>query len=411
MNDRLLKKYAELIVKVGAAVQPGQRVRVWAEIDQLALTKEVVEACYQAGASRVEVTWNCGQLQKLDYQYASVEELGTVRAWEEERTREMTELLPVRIFIESADPDVLDGIPAEVISSVTRMRGKVMKKYRDMLDGKHQWLIVAAPSVAWAKKIFPEDKDQDAVDKLWQAIFDCVYLSEDSDPKQVWDAHTDRMTRKAAWLNDQHFRSLRYKSANGTDFQVELIPGALWSGAREYNHSNGVYFVPNLPTEEVFTSPMKGRCEGRLVSTKALSWNGQLIDHFIVDFKDGRVSACQAEVGEETLKKMFAMDEGASMLGEVALVPKESPINQSGLMFYNTLFDENACCHVAVGRGFGEVIEGFIDMSDEELHEKGINDSLIHVDFMVGSDDLDITGIKEDGTEIPIFRKGTWAEE
>ncbi|MDO4978423.1 MAG: aminopeptidase [Eubacteriales bacterium] len=409
MNSELLQKYAQLIVKVGANVQKGQKVRLTTEVDQAPLAVAITEECYKAGAAHVEVLWQCGKVKKLDYQYASTEVLGTVEKWEEEKGRQMVEDLPVRIFIESADPDVLNGISPDVISTVTKMRSSVMKKFRDQIDGKHQWVIAAAASPAWAKKVFPGVEEAEAVEKLWDAILSCVYLSEDADPEAIWTAHTEKMTEKANWLNEQQFTELRYKSSNGTDFSVQLIPGAKWSGARDFNHDNKVYYVPNLPTEEVFNSPMRGKCEGRLVSTKALSWSGQLIDEFIVDFKDGKVVDCQAKVGEETLKKMFAIDEGSSMLGEVALVPKESPINQSGLMFYNTLFDENACCHVAVGGGFGEVIEGYIDMTKEELFEKGINDSLIHVDFMVGSDDLDIVGIKEDGTEVPVFVNGTWA--
>ena len=322
----------------------------------------------------------------------------------------MTVDLPIRIFIDSSDPDELAGISADLLSTVRQMRGKVTKKYRDQLDGKHQWLIVAAPSPAWAKKVFPGEPEDIAVEKLWNAIFDCLYLKEGEDVEKIWQAHCDRMTQKANWLNEQAFRKLHYTSKNGTDFTVELIPGAKWSGAGDINHMNNTFYVPNMPTEEVFTSPMRGKCEGRLVSTKPLSWSGQVINNFTVDFKDGKVVDCHAEQGEEVLKKMFAMDEGAAMLGEVALVPKESPINQSGLMFFNTLFDENACCHVAAGAGFSEVLDGFMDMSDEEILAKGVNDSLIHVDFMVGSDDLHIVGIHEDGSETDVFVNGTWAE-
>ena len=303
----------------------------------------------------------------------------------------------------------LEGL-SDLLSTVRQMRGKVTKKYRDQLDGKHQWLIVAAPSPAWAKKVFPGEPEDIAVENLWNAIFDCLYLKEGEDVEKIWQAHCDRMTQKANWLNEQAFRKLHYTSKNGTDFTVELIPGAKWSGAGDINHMNNTFYVPNMPTEEVFTSPMRGKCEGRLVSTKPLSWSGQVINNFTVDFKDGKVVDCHAEQGEKVLKKMFAMDEGAAMLGEVALVPKESPINQSGLMFFNTLFDENACCHVAAGAGFSEVLDGFMDMSDEEILAKGINDSLIHVDFMVGSDDLHIVGIHEDGSETDVFVNGTWVE-
>ena len=399
MNENKLREYAKLIVKIGANVQKGQRVRLQAEVDQIPLVKMVTEECYKAGASYVELFWSCGEVNKLHYQYATSDVLGEVAVWEEERAKQMTETLPVRIFIDSSDPDELSGISPDLISTVNQMRQKVLKKYRDQIDGKHQWLIVAAASEKWAKKVFPNEPEDVAVDKLWNAIFDCVYLKDGEDAEKIWQAH-----------NEQNFKSLHYTSSNGTDFTVELIPGAKWGSAGDVNHINQTFFVPNMPTEEVFTSPMKGKCEGRLVSTKPLSRSGQVINHFTVDFKDGRVVECHAEEGEEVLKKMFAMDEGASMLGEVALVPKESPINQSGLMFYNTLFDENACCHVAAGRGFSEVIEGFMDMTEEEIHEKGINDSMIHMDFMIGSDDLHIVGIREDGSKTDIFVNGTWAE-
>ncbi len=410
MNENKLREYAKLIVKIGANVQKGQRVRLQAEVDQIPLVKMVTEECYKASASYVELFWSCGEVNKLHYQYATSDVLGEVAVWEEERAKQMTETLPVRIFIDSSDPDELSGISPDLISTVNQMRQKVLKKYRDQIDGKHQWLIVAAASKKWAKKVFPNEPEDVAVDKLWNAIFDCVYLKDGEDAEKIWQAHNERMTKKANWLNEQNFKSLHYTSSNGTDFTVELIPGAKWGSAGDVNHINQTFFVPNMPTEEVFTSPMKGKCEGRLVSTKPLSRSGQVINHFTVDFKDGRVVECHAEEGEEVLKKMFAMDEGASMLGEVALVPKESPINQSGLMFYNTLFDENACCHVAAGRGFSEVIEGFMNMTEEEIHERGINDSMIHMDFMVGSDDLRIVGIREDGSKTDIFVNGTWAE-
>lgn len=410
MDEKRLREYARVIVRIGANVQRNQRVRLQADVNQVPLVKLVTEECYKAGAKRVEVIWSCGEISKLHYQYADPQILGEVPLWEEERFKQMTVALPVRIFIESADPDEMDGISADVISTVSRMRSQVLKKYRDEIDGKHQWLIVAAASPKWAKKVFPNEPESVATEKLWDAILECMYLKGDGDAENIWKAHTDLMTEKANWLNEQHFRSLHYTSSNGTDFTVELIPDAKWSGAGDVNHINDVFYVPNMPTEEVFTSPMKGRCHGRLVATKPLSWSGQIIDGFVVDFEDGKVSQCHAERGEEILRQMFAMDEGASMLGEVALVSKESPINQSGLMFYNTLFDENACCHVAVGRGFSEVIDGFMGMSEEELRNKGINDSLIHVDFMIGSDDLKIVGTKEDGNEVDIFVNGTWAK-
>ena len=409
ISEKDLKKYAQVIVRIGANVQPGQKVLLNVGVDQIPLALAVTEECYKAGACRVEITWLGGDADRLHYSYADEKVLGTVLPWEEEKARQMTVDYPCRIFIESEDPDVLSGISAEKLSNVSRGRMSVLKKYRDAIDGKHQWLIVAAASPKWAKKVFPTDDEETAVSKLWDAIFSCMYFDEDSDPVDVWKKHTSDIESRAKWLNEQHFARLEYKSKNGTDFSVELIPEAHWGGAGDVNHLNNARYVPNMPTEEVYTSPMRGKCEGRLVATKPLSWSGQLIENFYVDFKDGKVCGCKAEKGQEILEKMFAMDEGASMLGEVALVPKESPINRSGLLFYNTLFDENACCHVAVGMGFDDVIEGFIDMTDEEIYALGVNDSIIHVDFMVGSEDLDITGYREDGTAVPVFRNGTWA--
>lgn len=408
MNQNTLREYAELIVKVGANVQPGQKVRLWINTDRTDLAEYITEACYKAGAKYVELIWENSAISRLHYTYASVETLGTVLPWEEAREQQMVEDLPVRIIVESADPDELNCIPADVLSTVSAMRRKVTKQYRDAIDNKHQWVIVAAASKDWAVKVFPDLPAEEAEEALWDLILSCTRATG-ADPEAEWKEHTDTMAEKAAWLNSLHLRHLHYESKNGTCFDVDLIPGAEWHGARDVNRQNGAVYVPNMPTEEVFTSPLKGHCEGRLVATKPLSWSGQLIEDFYVDFKDGRVYSCGAKSGEEILKKMFSMDEGASMLGEVALVPKESPVNLSGKLFYNTLFDENACCHVAVGMGFEEVIPGFEHMSKEELAAVGINDSLIHTDFMIGAEDLSVTGTCENGELVPIFRDGTWA--
>jgi aminopeptidase len=263
------------------------------------------------------------------------------------------------------------------------------------------------PSPAWAKKVFPGETEEVAMAKLWEAIRKTVYL--EGDPVANWNQHIAQSHEKSSWLNQQKFVSLEYRSANGTNFTVGLIPQALWCEARDTNIHNGVQFTPNMPTEEVFTSPMAGKAEGVLVATKPLSWQGQLIENFSVTFQGGKAVDCKAEKGEEALRQMIAMDETSCLLGEVALVPKESPVNQTGLLFYNTLFDENACCHVALGRGFTEVLEGFSG-SPEEAAKQGVNDSLIHVDFMIGSDDLEITGVRADGSRAVVFTNGTWAK-
>ena len=407
ISQNLLQKYARLIVRTGANVQKGQIVQLVVSVEQHAFAALVIEECYKAGAKKVNVDWTSDVQLRLNYLYAEQETLSTVLPWEEAKMKQMVEDLPCRIFIASDDPDALNGIDPQKISSVSQARGKVMKPYRNAIDGKHQWVIAAHPSEKWARKCFPDAED--AEDRLWDAILKTVRVQEDNDPVEAWKKHTDFIEEKANWLNEQGFSSLRYRSANGTDFTVDLIPGAKWEGAGIVNQMNGAFYIPNMPTEEIFTSPLAGKCEGTLVAVKPLSWNSQLIEDFSITFKNGRAVSCKAGKGQELLEKMISMDEGAAMLGEVALVPKESPVNQCGFLFYETLFDENACCHCALGMGFKEVLPGGDDLTMEQAQQQGINDSIIHVDFMVGADDLSIDGIRPDGTAVPVFRNGTWA--
>ena len=407
-NEQVLKKYAELIVKTGANVQPGQIVQLTASVEQHAFAAMVIEACYRAGAIRVNVNWESDAKTRLDFLYAQQEELSRVLPWEEEKARQMTEDLPCRIFLESEDPDAMAGIDPEKLSAVTRSRRSVLKPYRDAIEGKHQWMVAAVPGEKWARKCFPGLESVEAVSALWDAVLKTVRVTEDNDPAAEWKAHTDFIEAKAAWLNEQGFTSLHYRSANGTDFTVGLIPGAKWVGADSVNSANGVFYIPNMPTEEIFTTPMAGQCEGTLVATKPLSWNSQLIEDFSITFNNGHAVSCTAGRGQELLERMLKMDDGSAMLGEVALVPKESPVNRCGLLFYETLFDENACCHCALGMGFKEVLPDGEGLSTEQAKARGINNSLIHVDFMIGSEDLVIDGIRADGSRELIFRNGTW---
>lgn len=407
ISQNLLQKYARLIVRTGANVQKGQIVQLVVSVEQHAFAALVIEECYKAGAKKVNVDWTSDIQLRLNYLYAEQETLSTVLPWEEAKMKQMVEDLPCRIFIASDDPDALNGIDPQKISFVSQARGKVMKPYRNAIDGKHQWVIAAHPSEKWARKCFPDAKD--AEDRLWEAILKTVRVQEDNDPVDAWKKHTDFIEEKANWLNEQGFSSLRYRSANGTDFTVDLIPGAKWEGAGIVNQMNGAFYIPNMPTEEIFTSPLAGKCEGTLVAVKPLSWNSQLIEDFSITFENGRAVSCKAGKGQELLEKMIGMDDGAAMLGEVALVPKESPVNQCGFLFYETLFDENACCHCALGMGFKEVLPGGDNLTMEQAQQQGINDSIIHVDFMVGADDLFIDGIRPDGTTVPVFRNGTWA--
>ncbi len=407
ISEALLKKYAKLIVRTGANVQPGQVVQLAISVEQHAFAALIMEECYQAGAKKVNVDWRSDQQSRLNLLYAGEETLSAVLPWEEAKMKQMVEDRPCRIMIASEDPDALNGVDPMKLSAVTRSRSSVIKPYRSAIDGKHQWVIAAYPGEKWARKCFPGAPD--AVDRLWGAVLRTVRVDEESDPVEAWKAHTAFIEEKAAWLNAQGFSSLHYWSRNGTDFTVDLIPGARWEGAGAVNNENGVFYIPNMPTEEIFTSPMAGKCEGTLVAVKPLSWNSQLIEDFSITFENGRAVSCKAAKGQELLEQMIRMDEGASMLGEVALVPKESPVNQCGFLFYETLFDENACCHCALGIGFKEVLPGGDDLTDEQAREKGVNDSIIHVDFMIGAEDLAIDGIRPDGSVVPVFRNGTWA--
>ena len=409
VTQEVLRNYAKLIVRSGANVQPGQTVLLYIAVEQADFARMLTEECYLAGAKKVNLEWSCEGVSRLHYQYAAEETLSKVLLWEEEKARQMTEDLPCRIFIESEDPDAFAGLDPEKLTNVNQARDGVLKPYRDAIDGRHQWTIAAVPSEKWAKKCFPAETTERAMEKLWDAVLTTVRIDGEHDPVALWKAHTDFMSGKAAWLNAQHFRSLRYQSENGTDFTVELNPAARWEGAEAVNARNGVTYIPNMPTEEIFTSPMAGRCEGTLVATKPLSWNGQLIEDFSIRFENGRAVSCKAQKGQALLEKMLKMDAGSDMLGEVALVPKESPVNRCGFLFYETLFDENACCHVALGAGFKELLAGGDELSAAEAKERGVNDSIIHVDFMVGAADLAIDGIRENGEVVPIFRDGTWA--
>lgn len=406
MKKTIMRSYAKLIVRVGANVQKGQEVRVFASLDQPEFIKMLAEECYKAGASRVTVDWNYPELTKLSARYMKLRDLSETREWEKARMQDMVDHLPVRIFIESEDPDGLRGINPKYFKAFAA-RIKISKPYRDAIDNKHQWCIAAVPGEAWAKKVHPELSKRAAVEQLWKDIL-YTARADGEDPIADWEEHNRDLKARSKYLNDLHLRELRYHSANGTDFKVGLIPTAEFHAGRDTT-MQGVVYDPNMPTEEVFTSPDRRTAEGIVYATKPLSYQGQLIENFSVRFEKGRAVEVKAEKGQDVLEQIISMDEGCHYLGECALVPKESPIHQSGLLFYNTLFDENAACHLALGFGFDECVKGFENMTKEELYEIGVNDAGNHTDFMIGSDDLSIDGVDEHGNVHPIFRNGTWA--
>lgn len=408
MKRSTIKKYAKLIVRIGANVQKGQSVVVSCSVDQADFCALVVDECYKAGAKYVTVNWSYDKVTRLHYRNESLRTLSNVLKWQEEKMKWMADELPCRIHIVSEDPDGLKGVDPTKMQKVQVSRYKVTKPYSDAMESRHQWTIAAVPSEAWAKKVFPNLRKSQAVEKLWQAILESVYVTDDNDPIEVWNKVNADFISRCEQLNKDRFEYLQYKSSNGTDFKVWLMPQSKWCGGGEYD-LNGHYFNPNMPTIEVFTTPMKGKAEGRLVSTKPLSFRGQLIENFSFDFKDGKVVNCEAEKGKEILEKMITADEGASMIGEVALVPQDSPISNQNILYYETLFDENASCHIALGRGYNECVEGYDKMSAEELKELGVNESMIHVDFMVGAPDLSIIGHTFDGRDIEVFKNGNFA--
>ena len=408
ITEKQLKRYAELIVRLGANVQKGQKVIIRIAVDQYEFAHMLVEECYKAGASRVTVDWDDAAKSRLDYSYADEEVLGTLLPWEFAKLEQMEKDLPCMIRILSDDPGAMEGIDSKKLAAVMQRRAAASKPYNDRMMGKYHWVAAAVPSKGWAKKCFPDDTEEEAFSKLWDAILTTTRMNGPEDPLEAWNRHLGALKARTEWLNAQNFTSLVYKADNGTDFRVELIPGGLWVSAVQMSSLTGAEYLPNMPTEEIFTTPFAGKAEGTLVSSKPLSWNGGIIDDFSITFEKGRAVSCHAQKGQDLLEFMLGMDEGAARLGEVALVPFESPINECGFLFYNTLFDENAVCHVAVGRGFPEVLEDGENISPEERTERGINDSMIHVDFMVGTRDLMIKGVRADGSETVIFENGTW---
>ena len=406
MKKTVLREYAKLIVRCGVNVQKGQTVLVYAGLDQPEFVQLVVEEAYKAKAKEVIVEWSYQPLAKLHYRYQSLKSLGTVEEWQKARQEHYCDIVPARIHLTSADPDGLKGINMTKMAKARQMSYPILKPYSEALDGKQQWCIAAVPGAAWAKKVFPGLRASVAMEKLWEAILSTSRV--DADPIKAWEEHNADLAKRCAYLNDLGIASLHYTADNGTDLTVGMIPEAIFCGGGETSKS-GVFFNPNIPTEECFISPMKGKAEGIVYSTKPLSYQGQLIENFWLRFENGKAVEVGAQKGQALLEQMVAMDEGAAYLGECALVPQTSPINQSGLLFYNTLFDENAVCHLALGRGFTDTIRGYHDRTLHECQELGINDSMIHVDFMIGCDSMNIDAITRDGKTVPVFRNGNWA--
>lgn len=407
MEEKLLRDYARLIAREGGHVIKGDEVWINAGLEQPDFVTMVVEECYKAGAKSVTVYWHHDPASKLSYKYETVSSLAKVSPMQLAKFKYWVKKLPTVIHIISDDPDAMKGVNQNKVTKSMAKRYPKIKPYREAMDGKYKWTIAAVPGKAWAKKVFPKLKDEEAMEQLWAAILKTSRV-DGNDPVQNWEEHNAFLVNQRKKLESLGLKKLIYSASNGTDFQVELVDKMSWGGGVEFAPDKG-QFNPNIPSEEVFTTPMAGKAEGTLVASKPLSYNGELIEDFSISFKDGKVCAVKARKNQALLEKMVKMDEGASMLGEVALVPFESPINQTGLLFYETLFDENACCHVALGAGFPELYPGALDMTAEQRKEIGINNSMIHVDFMIGTRDLSIVGIDKNDKKVQIFKDGTWA--
>ncbi|MDE7082788.1 MAG: aminopeptidase [Clostridia bacterium] len=407
MQKSRLKKYAKLIVKCGLNVKKGQLVFIDCGLDQPEFVAMVVEECYKAGAKRVKVNWSYMPVTKLNYNYRSLETLSEVTEVEKAELQEKVDKLPCKLWLESDDPDGLNGTDSEKIAKAGMARYPIIKPYRDAMENKYQWCIAAVPGKEWAKKVFPDLSDKKAIEKLWEAI---LYTSRvDDNPIKAWKEHNENLAKRCKFLNDYKFASLEYKSANGTDFKVGLNEKGIFLGGGEYTLDSNIYYNPNIPSEEVFTTPVRGKAEGKVVATKPLSYQGKLIENFWIRFENGKAVEVHAEKNQDLLEKMISMDEGAAYLGEVALIAHDSPINNTGILFYNTLFDENASCHLALGRGFNNCLENYEKYTVEECERLGVNSSMIHVDFMIGSADTSIVGVTKDGKRVQIFKDGNWA--
>ena len=406
MKKTVLRKYAQLIAQCGVNVQKGQEVFIVAGLDQPEFVKMVVEACYKLGASRVVVDWDYQPLEKLHNRYCTVETLGSLTGYQKARWEHFVEKLPCRIYIDSEDPDGLRGINQKKMMKAQQMRYPLVKGYRDEMENKYQWCIAAAPGEAWAKKLFPDLSKHQAVEKLWEAILSTSRVTDD--PVAAWEAHNADLTARCDYLNSLGIEKLHYTASNGTDFTVGMIPEAVFKGGGDTS-LKGVFFNPNIPTEECFISPMRGQAEGVVHASMPLSHDGQLIEDFWIRFHEGKAVEWHAEKNNQLLTNIITADEGAAYLGECALVPFDSPIQNTGLLFYNTLFDENAACHLALGMGFADTIRDFENKTLDECRALGVNDSMVHVDFMIGTADLAIDAETRDGRTVAIFKDGNWA--
>jgi len=407
MEQTFLEKYAELVLEKGVNIQHDQAVVVNAPIEGATFTRILAKKAYELGAKNVHINWGDDELTKLKYTHASDAVIENYPDWQAQMMESFAEDDAAFISIHATDPDLLQDVDSKRVAAASKAAGIALKTFREyMMNDEITWTVISIPTTAWAEKVFPEKAGEEAVQALWKEIIRMVRVDE-PDPIQAWDRHNQVLQQAYQYLNDKQYKALQLK-APGTDLKVGLPHQHIWQGGAAQSQKE-ITFNPNLPTEEVFTAPHKYEVEGTVSSTKPLNYGGNLIDDFQLTFKNGEVIDYDARQGKEILDHLLQTDEGAKRIGEIALVPHESPVSQSGLIFYNTLFDENASCHIALGKAYPTNVKDGAEMDEAMLDEHGINDSMVHVDFMIGSNELDIDGVLEDGTKEPVFRNGTWA--
>ncbi|TSI10653.1 aminopeptidase [Lysinibacillus sp. BW-2-10] len=405
--EEKLEQYADLAVKVGANIQKGQYLLINTSTDTLEFTRIVVKKAYEAGAGRVQVNLTDPEFTRAFYEFGAEEEFTNFPKWIVAQRDELIERKGALLWIDAEDPDLLEGIPSSRISAQHKASGKALARYRKaIMNDDIAWSIIAVPSPKWAAKVFPNLPENEQMTALWDAIFKTVRIGE-GNAVENWRNHVANLDTRAAQLNSKRYAKLHYK-APGTDLTIELPEKHIWvSGSSKT--PEGTTFIANMPTEEVFTLPSKYGVNGVVSNTKPLAYQGNIIDNFTLTFERGKIVKAEAEVGNDLLQELLTNDEGSCYLGEVALVPHESPISTSGILYYNTLFDENASNHLAIGEAYPTCYEGGRELEEGQLEALGINVSITHEDFMVGSGEMDIDGILPDGTVEPIFRKGNWA--
>jgi len=408
MDNKLLEKYALLLVKTGINIQKDQTLVINSPIECAAFTRIVSRIAYAEGAREVVVNWRDELSSKIKFMFAPEEVFLEYPDWQRDFYLSNARIGAAFLSISASDPELMKDVNPERMSKANKTASTAIKEYRDrLMSNKNVWCVASIPTISWAKKVFPEISEDEAMEKLWNSIFKTVRVDTE-DPVASWKTHKLNLQKSMDFLNSNNFKYLHYKNSLGTDLEIELPENHLWLGGSDYT-PEGVEFIANMPTEEVFTLPKKTGVNGTVVSSKPLNYNGNLIENFSITFKQGKIVDYKAENGYDILKSIIETDEGSYYLGEVALVPYDSPISRSNILFYNTLFDENASCHLAIGKAYPVCIKNGENLSNEELIKLEVNDSFAHVDFMVGTEDLQIIGTKADGKEVTVFENGNFA--